>query len=81
MLLQVIKVMNLYSLGQTLRGRFFNPTVFRLINLTIMSFLIAHWIGCMWFFIGEIEVFKIIFKNVYVLTRDMVSTNGFLLLN
>lgn len=59
LMFQILKIFKVYKLSFELRSRLFNPTLFRLFNLIILSFLIAHWVGCGWFFIGNIEGFGI----------------------
>lgn len=38
-----------------------NPTVLRLIHLGFLSFFLAHWSGCIWFWIGKYEGFGVNF--------------------
>ena len=44
-----------------LRPKSWRPNLFRLLNLGILVFYIAHWVGCLWFIVGSYEVFFFLF--------------------
>ncbi|KAL6057201.1 Cyclic nucleotide-binding domain-containing protein [Balamuthia mandrillaris] len=59
-LLKLVKLLRFVSyLGVLENDRRFNQGLLRFFELNLVVFLIAHWIGCIWFLFGRIEGFGI----------------------
>ena len=39
-----------------MRPKSWRPNYFRLATLGVLTFYIAHWVGCVWFIVGAFEV-------------------------
>lgn len=56
-LLHILRIYELYQVLTQIERKFLSihPIVFRLVNLMLISFIVAHWVGCFWFIFGQFE--------------------------
>ena len=48
-----------------MRPKAWRPNYFRLATLGILTFFIAHWVGCVWFIAGAYEVLILLSENLF----------------